>query len=230
MHDHHYLALSGTGLAYGRCPHSATDSIRQALRELSARHGPGPGVAPPLTTRYATGTLSNWTDGMALLSARQLERRHPDALVFAAIRDPVMRLAACYARDYGAGRAVPPSARFLGFREGMSFDAFTACVCGIPDRKSPNAFRSQADILFHKGKLLPRLLIRFEHREADWSALRALAQTARGIDIGPLPPHEDSAEQRIARIAATLDPSLRKKAEQRYRDDYSLFAREKPAG
>lgn len=77
---------------------------------------------------------------MALLSARQLKRLHPRALTFAAIRDPLMRLAACYVRDYGMGGDVPASARFLGFQKGMDFDAFTARVCSIPTERARTSF------------------------------------------------------------------------------------------
>jgi hypothetical protein len=225
MHDHHYLVLPEIGLAYGRCPHTASASIRQALRDLSAGHMPAHDFALPEKTRYETGALASWTDGMTLLSARQLEGLHPEVLTFAAVRDPVMRLAACFACDFGVGCDMPPSARFLGFSEDMSFDAFTARVCAIPDRKSPNAFRSQADILFHKGRLLPHHLIRFEHRNADWECLRARVQELRGVDIGALAMPDEGAEQEIARIVATLDPRLRTKEERSYRNDYSLLAR-----
>ncbi len=226
MHDHHYLVLSGIGLAYGRCPNAASESLRLSLLALNARHAGDGGAATPALGRYATGTLANWTDGMTLLSARQLERLHPGALVFAAIRDPVTRLAACYARDFDMGCNAPASSRFLGFRKGMSFDAFAAWVCGISDRKSPNAFRGQADILLHKGRLLPDHLIRFESRQADWAALRDKVKAKNGIDIGPLLEADNTSEPEIAAVAASLAPSLRKTVKQRFRRDYELLLRQ----
>jgi hypothetical protein len=229
MHDHHYLVLSGIGLAYGRCPNAASESLRLALLALNARQSVCEETATPPHVRYTTGTLANWTDGMTLLSARQLERLHPRALIFAAIRDPITRLAACYARDFGRGRNAPASSRFLGFQKGMSFDAFAAWVCGIPDRKSPNSFRGQADILLHKGRLLPQHLIRFESRQADWEALRAKVKAKSGIDIGPLLEADDTSESEISALAKTLEPALRKPVKQRYRRDYELLIRQDAA-
>lgn len=228
MHDHHFLVFSEIGLAYGRCPNAASESLRRTLSTLNAGRARTGDAAPPSRTLYATGTLANWTDGMTLLSARQLERLHPNALIFAAIRDPVARLAACYMRDFDGGSDAPASLRFLGFRKGMSFDAFAAWVCGIPDRKSPNAFRGQADILRHKGRLMPTHLIRFESRAADWRALRDKVEAKSGIDIGPLTETEDALEPEIAAVAASLDLSLRKNVKQRFRRDYELLIRQDP--
>lgn len=230
LRDHHYLVLPALGLAYGRCPNAASDGIRQAMTTLARAYGDGisdaeakqPDFQAP-QTGYATGTLSSWVEGMTLLSARDLTRRHPDALIFSAIRDPLARLAACYLRQYGAGRTPPVSSSFLGFRPGMSFTQFALHVCAINDRKSTNAYRSQTAILSHNRALLPRRFIRFESPEPDWQALRAEARQIRGIDIGPLPAREDPNEAEVRRLLLEITPAVRDAVRKRYRRDYQLL-------
>jgi hypothetical protein len=163
---------------------------------------------------------------MTLHSARQLEQLPPGALVFAAIRDPVTRLAAGNARDFGMGRSAPASSRSLGFRKGVSSNAVAARICSIPDRKSPNAFRGRADILLHKGRLLPDHSIRFESRQADRDTRRGKVKANSGIDIAPLPEADNTPEPEIAVVAAPLAPSLRKTVMQRYRRDCEPLLRQ----
>jgi hypothetical protein len=59
MHDHFYLVLSGIGPACGRCPNSASESLRLALLALNARHAGAGEAAPQMRSRYATGALAN---------------------------------------------------------------------------------------------------------------------------------------------------------------------------
>jgi len=226
MHDHHYLVIPEVGLAYGRCPNAATDGIRRALLKLTRQYPTGldnPDHATAPEPRYATGTLTTWADGLVLLSARQLTRRYPDAIVFAAVRDPIARLAACYIRDLDRGHAIPPSGVYLGLQPGMSFTAFAARVCAIPDERSSNAYRSQASILTHKGRMLPDHVVRHENRIEDWARLRTRVERCCSVDIGPLAPPQDAEEREIAEVVATLDPTLTNALRHRYRRDFALF-------
>lgn len=232
LRDHHYLVLPALGLAYGRCPNAASDGIRQAMATLARTFGEATSNAQsehPATQAqhagYATGTLSSWVEGMTLLSARELTRRHPDALIFSAVRDPLARLAACYLRQYGAGRTPPVSSSFLGFHPKMSFAQFALQVCAINDRKSANAYRSQTAILRHNRTLLPRHFIRFESPEPDWQALREKARQICGIDIGALPTCQDASEAEVRKLLTEIGPDVRGAVRKRYRQDYqALYA------
>lgn len=82
----------------------------------------------------------------------------------------------------------------------------------------------------HKGRLLPRHLIRFEHQARDWTALRSGVEARNGIDIGPLPECDGTPDLTVETIAGSLDPALRKAVKQRYRNDYELLANPDPSG
>ncbi len=216
LHDHSFLVLPAHGLAFGRCPNAASEGIRTALLGLA-----GSDADTGSGTPYATGTLASWTDGLTLLSGRQLGRLHPDALVFAVVRDPLTRLASCYDKiERGVGAPVPDKAARAS--EG-GFSAFVERVCATPDWTSPNAYRSQTSILTWKKRLLPSLLIRYETAEADWEVLRRAVRDRSGGDIGPLPAIADTGEARIGALAGGLDPVLKLAVRRRYAADYRNF-------
>ena len=228
MYEHHYLVIADIGLAYGRCPNAANTGIRRSLLSLTQRfpqdtsgtaHIPAPGC----TGSYVTGTLANWADGLELLSARQLTRLYSDIFVFAAVRDPVSRLAACYLRDLDGGRSIPASGVYYGFRPNMSFAAFAARVCDIPDEKSSNGYRSQASILTRKGRLVPDFIVRHEHAEHDWPILRTTIERHCRVDIGPLNTRDEEEETQIKDLVTQLDPAIVYALKQRYRKDLELF-------
>lgn len=212
LNDHHFLVLEGAGLAYCRAPHSADHAIRSALLRLA-------GADPSQGPAYATGTLRDWTDGLTLLSARQLRRRFPDAIVFTVLRDPLSRLAACY---LACNRAkLPAGAGALAAQDG--FEAFAAAVCRTPDWKSPNSFRSQSEILTYKRRLLPSHFIRYEARQADWNAFRERIRADGGPDIGDLSAGDDPDAEAVASLVAKLPGSLVEALRRRYRKDYANF-------
>ena len=245
LRDHSFLVLPHLGLAYGRCPNSASEDIRQALLRLTAAGGGKPfdteafdadetedvtGAETETETEpeagddacaYATGTLASWADGLNLLSGRQLMRRHPGALVFSVVRDPLTRLAACFHRM--RTEAAPPPGADRAFRPDDDFAGFVARVCALPDWKSPNAYRSQTAILTHKARLLPTRLLRHETGEADWQGLRADLAQACGIDIGPLPGIAEPHGEAIAALVGEIEPVLRLAVRRRYAADYRNF-------
>lgn len=235
LRDHSFLVLPHLGLAYGRCPNSASEDIRQALLRLTAGNGGDPfdtddfeddetldvTEAGDDACAYATGTLASWADGLNLLSGRQLTRRHPGALVFSVVRDPLTRLAACFHRM--RTEAAPPPGADRAFRPDDDFAGFVARVCALPDWKSPNAYRSQTAILTHKARLLPTRLLRHETGEADWQGLRADLAHACGIDIGPLPGIAEPHGEAIAALVGEIEPVLRLAVRRRYAADYRNF-------
>ncbi|QGZ33396.1 sulfotransferase family 2 domain-containing protein [Stappia indica] len=238
LRDHNFLVLPHLGLAYGRCPNAASEDIRQALLRLTAGSGGEPfdtddfcedeaademgaDAGEDACASYATGTLASWADGLNLLSGRQLVRRHPRALVFSVVRDPLTRLAACFHRM--RTEAAPPPGADRAFRPGNDFPGFVARVCAMPDWKSPNAYRSQTAILTHKARLLPSRVLRHETGEADWQALRAELSHACGVDIGPLPGIRDPHGETIAALVAEIEPALRLSVRRRYAADYRNF-------
>jgi hypothetical protein len=219
LSEHSFLVLAGMDLAYGRCPHAGSEGVRDALLRLARRPG-GDLPAQEHHTDYTTGTLGSWVDGLTLLSGRQLARQYPRATVFAAIRDPLDRLAACY----GAWTAdTPHSPPRPAVAAGLTFADFVAHVCATPDLKSPNAFRSQTAILSHKGRLLPTHLVRHERSEADWNALREHVRD-RGLgDIGALPAGPDMTAETRADLIGELTRDLLEAVRRRYRADYDIF-------
>jgi hypothetical protein len=216
LHDHSFLVLTGHGLAFGRCPNAASEGIRTALLRLA---GAPAGMAG--RPRYATGTLSSWTDGLTLLSGRQLTRLHPQALVFTVVRDPLTRAASCF--DKLERGVTPPSEHDPVLVNGLDFARFVSRICATPDWRSANAYRSQTSILAHKNRLLPTRVLRYETADADWEALRWDVAARSDADIGPLPAIADAGEQRIAELAGGLDPALRLALRRRYAADYRAF-------
>ena len=212
LNDHHLLVLEDAGLAYCRAPHAADHAIRTALLRLA-------GARPSQGPTYATGTLRDWTDGLTLLSARQLVRRFPDTVVFTVLRDPLSRLAACYLACVRGN--VPAGTGALSGQDG--FDAFAAAVCRTPDWKSPNSFRSQSEIMTYKGRLLPSHFIRYETRKADWDAVRRRLLADDGPDIGDLEIGDDPDAKAIAKLLANLPHSRVGALRRRYRKDYARF-------
>ena len=246
LRDHNFLVLPHLGLAYGRCPNSASEDIRHALLHLTSSAGQDPfeddgfddgfddefedeaddaelehEAADDPCTSYATGTLTSWADGLNLLSGRQLARRHPGALVFSVVRDPLTRLASCFHRM--RTETAPPPGADRAFRSGEDFPGFVARVCAMPDWKSPNAYRSQTAILTHKARLLPSRVLRHETGEADWQAFRAELAQACGVDIGPLPGIRDPHGETIAALVSQIEPALRLSVRRRYAADYRNF-------
>jgi len=212
LNDHHFLVLEGAGLAYCRTPHSADHSIRSALLRLADAGAPqGPA--------YATGTLRDWTDGLTLLSARQLTRRFPDAIVFTVLRDPLSRLAASYLACVRG--KIPAGAGALAGEDG--FEAFAAAVCRTPDWKSPNSIRSQSAILTYKGRLLPSHFIRYENRKTDWNVVRRRILASEGPDIGALSLGIDPDAEAVTKLASSLPAPLVQAVRRRYRKDYARF-------
>ncbi|MBC2859623.1 sulfotransferase family 2 domain-containing protein [Stappia sp. 28M-7] len=245
LRDHNFLVLPHLGLAYGRCPNSASEDIRHALLHLTSNTEQDPfeddgfddgfddefeddgcedgchDAQAGDASAYATGTLASWADGLNLLSGRQLVRRHPGALVFSVVRDPLTRLAACFHRM--RTETAPPPGADRAFRPGDDFAGFVARVCAMPDWKSPNAYRSQTAILTHKARLLPSRVLRHETGEADWQDLRSELSQACGVDIGPLPGIRDPHAGAIAALVAEIEPALRLSVRRRYAADYRNF-------
>lgn len=216
LHDHSFLVLAGHELAFGRCPNAASEGIRSALLRLAGAPASASGQ-----TGYATGTLSSWTDGLTLLSGRQLTRLHPKALVFTVVRDPLTRAASCF--DKLERGLIPPSAHDPVLVEGLDFARFVSRICATPDWRSANAYRSQTSILAHKNRLLPSRVLRYETANADWEALRRDVAARSNADIGPLPAIADDGEPRIAALARSLDPALKLALRRRYAADYRAF-------
>lgn len=214
LSDHHFLVMAHVGLAYGRCPHTADDAIRAAILRLA-------GADLAALPAYATGTLRDWTDGLTLLLASQLARRHPGIRVFAALRNPATRLASCFLhhRTEGgeAGASLAPGDDVEAFRR------FVAKVCATPDWRSPKAWRSQTEILSHRGRLVPAHLVRHESRDEDWETVRGALLADGGPDIGPLRSPDRTQDARIEELLESLSAPLRSSLRRRYRADYARF-------
>ncbi|ADZ70778.1 DNA topoisomerase IV subunit B [Polymorphum gilvum] len=209
------MVFADAGVAYARIPGMPNRIASRGLRALAS------GCADPDTLADAT-----WIDEVELLTARELIRRYPAAFVFAIVQDPAERIADCY-RDLIACEApLPTFYSRRGFDKTMDLDAFVERICLIGDLRAENHFRSQANILSYKKRLVPELVVRAGSLDADWPALRTAIADRSGRDVGPAPalgaPAEDGLVERL-RAGHLFSRLLR-----RYHNDYRTFFDAKP--
>lgn len=212
LREHHFLAFPDLGFAYARVPNAASDVVRRTLGKL---------VASPDLLPGKSGVP--WIDGAELLTARQLQRRHPNLFVFTVLRDPLTRLAACYRRQIEDRSDLPDSWKMRGFEPNMSFRDFTIRICEIGDLTAENQYRSQTAILAYKGRFIPQFFVRFERLESDWFSLRQLLSDRGTVDIGGLPARVAPYRERDLRTSNTLDPWVFELVRRRYRHDFRNF-------
>lgn len=217
VRDRHFVVLPALRLAYARVPKAANSSVKQVL----SAHVDAAGVElPPNTDWY-------WADegvrGGELVTAAELTARYPDAFVFTFVRDPFSRVVSCYTNKVLNRRTITKRFRRFGCRRGMSFDEFVRVVARVGDRRADNHFRSQQDMLSHRGRLLPHFVGRVDRIHDDWERLRERVQEHAGVDLGKLPWRNRTKRNRLGVRECFSDPERVALVRRRYRLDFRAF-------
>ncbi len=145
--------------------------------------------------------------------------RRTDYYRFGFVRDPLDRLASCYAQKivlYGRLMKLPSEFWRYGdwFRPDMSFDEFVRRVAVIPDHIADMHFRSQHRFLCHRGRSATDFVGRFERLITDWRTLQ------ERFDLPDLS-HENPSPR--GRSPALYSKPLAVLAAERYREDVERF-------
>lgn len=216
--DRHFLAVPSLRLAYGRIPKVANSAIRTTL----ARHVeriPGCDL-PPNTDRFWTGAGAV---GTAMLTARELERDHPDLFVFSFVRNPFDRLVSCWSDMIRDPQELLPALAALGFTPRMTFPDFVERAARISDEQADLHFRSQASMLSLDGVPVPDFVGCYESLDRDWETVRIRVEERCGTDLGPLPQINVRRRDRSDVPSRFADPGLADLVRERYADDFRLF-------
>ncbi|MBO6757122.1 MAG: hypothetical protein JJ902_12405 [Roseibium sp.] len=178
LRNHHYLAFPKAGLAFAKIPGAPFEAMRPVLEQLGGIDG----TRHDALAADARGAHV-WHGDTALLTARELKRRHPDFPVFTVIQSPAERLARCYEVLIQGPEPLPAFFAERRFDKSMPLAKFVEQVAVIPDMRADNLVRSQTAILSYRGRLVPDLVLEINRLEADWWRLEDLVQDRSGRTI-----------------------------------------------
>lgn len=217
LRERHYILFPDLQLAYARVPKAGNSSVKHAM----ARSLIG---IPELD--YGLNQDRFWFDarveGAELVTAGELFRKPSMPFVFTFVRNPFTRLLSCYVNKFLDRRELPAFWHRFGFRKDMTFPEFVRLVARIGDRYADNHFRSQADILTYRGRLVPHFVGRVEQMKTDWNELRGHLKRAHGTELGGLG-HRVRSRQKLTLASAYRDPEIVELVHRRYRTDFDRF-------
>lgn len=199
MPDPNNVALQDHGICFMLLPKVANTSIKHAIFKALGRTPP-----EDVHDRRALTYVS-----------RETAATFPVRIAFT--RDPLDRLASCYANKVQT-EFVGKLGRW-GIRREMSFEEFVGTVARIPDADCTGAaqhFRGQAWDLCVGGTVIPTHLWTFERLAEDWGKAVAVCKK-RGLTLPQLTHELRSGEK------PSYTPRARAWALQRYRDDVRIF-------
>jgi Sulfotransferase family/Phytanoyl-CoA dioxygenase (PhyH) len=155
----------------------------------------------------------------------RIASQYPNYFHFAFVRDPFDRMVSFYAdKILGTIRGTGWNDRLerLGFVRNMPFADAVAVACSHPDDRTDGHIRSQSFLVVDRaGRLLPDLVLRFEHLEADWALLSHLVAVKSGARLAPL------IRRRVSQRQSTdvyYDDERRALLVKRYRKDFEVLA------
>lgn len=149
-------------------------------------------------------------------------QRDEGYLVVGSVRDPVTRLASCWADKVASGSYYSEFAVYDEFSPTMSFDDFAAAVATISDEDAEPHFRSLAYDLVDSGDVIPDLLVDTATLSEDWNRVRARIAWRTNPHVWlPDLPHANAAGVRVP-VPDICDRTIRL-IHDRYAEDYAAF-------
>ncbi|MFD1701480.1 sulfotransferase family protein [Methylopila henanensis] len=213
----HFIVFRDYPIAYGRVPKVANTSIKDALTRLLPE---GEALRRKAShDRVWAHETCGRTRMVRTAAAAQLN----GVFAFAFVRDPFERVASYYDNKVIGRPILPAIARRDGVRKGMGFGAFLERLAVMKDGDMDDHLAPQAEILVHRGRLVPSFVGRYERIEDDWAALQARLEAIGVPALGPLPTRNRRAPDGHPMVAYFADPAHVRMVRERYAQDFELF-------
>jgi hypothetical protein len=213
----HYIAFRDHPIVYGRVPKAANTTIKFMLARLLEEKRRG--VSPDEFWKYETGGQTY------MLRTPEAAQLGADRLVFTFVRDPLARLASFFdnkVRD--ADAYLPQTARKMGLSKADSFARVVDIVCDTPSAAMDIHVLPQAEILVHKGVLIPSFVGRYETFAEDWDRLRQEILTRGAGDPGEFRPRKRPSRTPNRNLDDYFsEKRLIDAVQKRYAEDFRLF-------
>lgn len=212
----HYIAFRDHPIVYGRIPKAANSTIKVMLARLL--DGQRRGVSPDNFWKLETGGRTS------MLRTRDAARLSGEKLVFSFVRNPMDRLASFYdnkVRD--ANAYLPMAAQKMGITKEDSLARVVGIVCDTPPDRMDVHVLPQADILVHRGRLVPGFVGRYETFSEDWERLRQQVLGRHGLDLGQFRTKPSHRVRSRSIEDYYGDPKLLEAVRRRYAEDLRLF-------
>lgn len=145
-------------------------------------------------------------------------------LIFTIIRHPKARFESCFREKVWRPEGLHPGFKRKGLEEitwKMPFDAFVKAVARIPDAKSEQHFRGQAQDLVCDGKLLANAWCQVESLVKDWAEMSEKIYRHCGFKLQSDLPRDNDGESIEAPVKWT--PELEQIHYNRFVRDYELL-------
>jgi len=215
--DEHVIVIEPWRVAYFRIPKAANTSIKTALvGSLGLPTIPGLG---PTRDKYWRIVAPRKVD---IIRPRTFATtaRYANYWSFSVVREPAARLVSCYKNKIKRNKRLSPSLLKLGFDRKMSMDDFVHHACALGDEVTDVHLQSQASILVHAGRLLPKLIVRVEELDGQWPHVQERVRAHAGVELARLK-HANRTDG--VRRQSPLGPELLELVRARYSEDYRLF-------
>ncbi|SHM72328.1 Sulfotransferase family protein [Roseibium suaedae] len=233
LREHHFVTFPDIKVAYARVPGCPARTLSKLIDRLSssalacksgmaASRSRGTSSAGNSSQRKPDPALV-WHRDADLYTARDLQRKLPDAFVFALIQNPFERVADSFVSVIESEAPLPTFFADNGFSKDMSLDQFAARVATTSDMSCDNQLRTQTSILKHEGRIVPDLILSMDRLHLQWSRLRGQLWERSNVDIGPKAP-AISTSARVQELAQALTKSpAARELRRRFARDYVLL-------
>ncbi|MDD7908856.1 MULTISPECIES: sulfotransferase family 2 domain-containing protein [Pseudovibrio] len=220
LRDRVFFILPNLKMAYGRIPGAsgcAGDPILRRLNsiEFALEHG-SPDFKPDPEFPY---------EALECVKARDLLRTPNRLMTIAVLKHPLHRLMSCYRQHFGAEGIPSPRLEHYGLDQSTSFGGFVRRICRVPDYRADNYFRSQIDILSHRGQFVPDFVLTTDHMEEGLQGLRAIISRRTGVDMGSFERSELENYFSISFPSHSNAEEVEFHLATRYKSDLEMFTR-----
>ena len=173
------IVVKSWKVAYARVPKAANTAIKVALSQAMGFAK----ASPAEVTRHAYWRSVD-PKNIFVVSPREFaSARYNDYFCFGVVRHPFDRVVSCYKNKILRNTHLRKGFRQDGFTDKMTLDAFITAVSRTRDRTCNVHIRSQTAMLTHRGRLLPRIVIKLEELEPGWHKIVTEVRQHCGVEL-----------------------------------------------